>query len=224
MSDHVKTTLAPVLCGFSLFQKVKCLEYSSLSRGRWVLCHDQTIKWAKAKVCVYADSVLCVGQMEDSPGAIEKMGRSSGRTQDVSFLPRSIRNRWRTNWIRVDCFPGFSSLGIILRIQEDLARKNIKREEFTDRIIFMSMFNDINWSNRENDEKCISNAEKSQGLREEVLARTLDVSWSWIGKEEVWWIFLLHSQWNGTAIQGNRSPCILKHWCLESWHPQEEER
>ena len=26
---------------------------------------------AKAKVCVYADSVLCVGQMKDSPEAIE---------------------------------------------------------------------------------------------------------------------------------------------------------
>ena len=30
------------------------------------------MKWAKAKVCLHADSVLCVGQMKDTPGAIER--------------------------------------------------------------------------------------------------------------------------------------------------------
>ena len=39
---------------------VKCLQYSSPSWARSVLANDQAIKWAKAKVCVYADSVLCV--------------------------------------------------------------------------------------------------------------------------------------------------------------------
>ena len=51
---------------------VKCLEYSSPSWARSVLFHDQAIKWAKAKVCVYADSEQCVGQMKESPGAIER--------------------------------------------------------------------------------------------------------------------------------------------------------
>ena len=51
---------------------VTCLEYSSPFWARLVLSHDQAIKWAKAKVCVYADSVLCVGQMKDSPGATER--------------------------------------------------------------------------------------------------------------------------------------------------------
>ena len=51
---------------------MKRLEYSSPSWMRSVLSHDQAIKWAKAKVCVYADSVLCVGQMKDSPGATER--------------------------------------------------------------------------------------------------------------------------------------------------------
>ena len=38
--------------------------------ARSVLSHDQAIEWAKAKVCVDADSV--VGQMKDSPGAKER--------------------------------------------------------------------------------------------------------------------------------------------------------
>ena len=48
---------------------VRCLEYSTPSWARSVLAKDQAIKWAKAKVSVYADSVLCVGRMEQGPGA-----------------------------------------------------------------------------------------------------------------------------------------------------------
>ena len=50
---------------------MQCLEYSSPSRARSVLANDQAIKWAKPKVLVYADSVLCLGQMRDTQGAIE---------------------------------------------------------------------------------------------------------------------------------------------------------
>ena len=42
---------------------VKCLECSSPSWARSVLSHVQAIKWAKEKVCVYADSVPCLEQM-----------------------------------------------------------------------------------------------------------------------------------------------------------------
>ena len=65
--------------------------------------------------------------------------------------------RNESEWI---IFPGFPSLGILQRFHEDLKRKNIKLEEFTDRIIFMSMFNDIDWSKQGNDGICISDAEK----------------------------------------------------------------
>ena len=40
------------------------------------------------------------------------------------------------------------------------ARKNIQPEELKGRIIFLSMFNDIDW--KKNDENCISNAERVQ--------------------------------------------------------------
>ena len=32
------------------------------------------------------------------------------------------------------------------KIQDDLRERNIQPEEFTDQIIFMSMFNDIDWT------------------------------------------------------------------------------
>ena len=39
---------------------------------RSTLCHDQVIKWAKAKVHVYSDSVLCLGKMQSHSEANEK--------------------------------------------------------------------------------------------------------------------------------------------------------
>ena len=41
---------------------------------------------------------------------------------------------------------GFSSLQILQQIQNDLRERNIKLEKFADRLIFMSMFNDIDWT------------------------------------------------------------------------------
>ena len=72
-----------------------------------------------------------------------KMKRSSGRTQVVFVLPRCS--------------------GILVyssqENQQDLEKLKIQPEEFTDWIIFMSMFNDTEWKNT-NDENYVSNAEK----------------------------------------------------------------
>ena len=43
--------------------------------------------------------------------------------------------------------PGFSTLQIFQRIQNDLQERNIEPEKFTCRIIFMSMFDDIDLRN-----------------------------------------------------------------------------
>ena len=94
------------------------------------------------------------------------MGRSTGRIQNVRFL-------WRTAGIDGEAIEfewhisqGFTSLQILQKIQNDLQERNIEPEKFTDRIIFMSMFN-----GKGNDEICISNSEKSQDIREEIVAR-----------------------------------------------------
>ena len=48
----------------------------------------------------------------------------------------------------------------------------------------MSMFNDIDWTRKRNEEICLSNAEKD--VREDNLAGTLDVPGSWKRKEVLW--------------------------------------
>ena len=45
------------------------LDYQSPSWTRSTLYNDEVIGWSKAKVCVYADSVLCLRKVEQDPGA-----------------------------------------------------------------------------------------------------------------------------------------------------------
>ena len=169
--------------------------------------HWPMIKWAKGKVCVYADSVLCVGQMKDSPGAMERwkgqvedLKKYSSYQDGVGLDGEPIEFEWKI-------VQGFSSLPLLREIQNDLETKSIKPEEFTDRIIFMSIFNDIVWKKK--DENCISNAEEVRNCS--ILARTLDVSGSRLGRKVVWRCSRskrtaeLHRQQDGTAIQRNWS-------------------
>ena len=89
---------------------VECLEYSSPSWTRSILATDQAVKWTKAKVCVYADSVLCFGQVKDISGAterwksqVEDLKKHSSYQDAVGLDGEPIEFEWKL-------FPGFSSL------------------------------------------------------------------------------------------------------------------
>ena len=43
------------------------------------------IKWATAKVCVYADSVLCAGKIEQNPGVPDE--KCTGQVEDFKKYP-----------------------------------------------------------------------------------------------------------------------------------------
>ena len=192
---------------------VECLEYSLPSWTRSMLANDQAVKWAKAKVCVYADSILCVGQVKkfqeqqkDGKDKIEDL-KMYPSYQDASGLDgEPIEFEWKY-------FRGFRTLST-----------NIKPEDFKDRIIFMSMFNDIVW--KKNDFEC----RRSQELRHEVLTKTSDDSGSRIGRKVVWrfpWskrTVELHRQQDGTAIQRDWSSCLQKYQCFESWNLEAKEK
>ena len=161
---------------------VNTIESASPSWTRSVVSHDQVIQWTKTKVLVHSDSVLCLGKMKDSRDAIT---RCEGQVEEFKMSPsykellgidgEPIEFDW-------NIFPGFSSMQILQKIQDDLRERNTKPEKFTDRIIFMSMFNDKKrkrWN-------LYFEFRRSQGTREKILAWTLDVSRSWRRKEVEW--------------------------------------
>ena len=164
------------------------------------MANDQAIKWVKAKVCVYADSVLCVGQMKDIPGAVQ---RWKGQVEDLKMYS-SHRDAVGIDGeaFEFECknFQGFSSLSTLCEIQQDLEKRKIQPEEFTDWIIFMSMFNDIVCNT--NDENCVSNAEKVNNYA----TRFSEGHWTFLGPglEEKWCGSSNHArkgQWNCTAAK-----------------------
>ena len=59
----------------NLFNITQKLEHSEVMKKTWrrsTFSHDQVIKWTKAKVRIYSDSVLCVGEMSFHKEAITR--------------------------------------------------------------------------------------------------------------------------------------------------------
>ena len=55
-------------------------------------------------------------------------------------------------------FPGFTTRGILEEIQKFMKSIQCEPEHFTDRIIFMSMFDEILWRENDNTEQCCQNS------------------------------------------------------------------
>ena len=65
-------------------------------------------------------------------------------------------SQWNSSGI---VFPGFNTLQLSEEVKSLLLRLDETPENFTGRIIFMSMFNDISWGSKDNKKECESNAQ-----------------------------------------------------------------
>ena len=54
-------------------------------------------------------------------------------------------DRGGADGVRVEFFPGFTTSGILDEIQKMMTKSKCEPEQFKGRIIFMSMYNDIDW-------------------------------------------------------------------------------
>ena len=75
--------------------------------------------------------------------------------------------------------PGFTTVGILNETQQMMGKLQREPENFTSRIIFMSMFNDIVWDAKGNDEFCVNDAKTIEEYAENFLA-VIGLSWAWI--------------------------------------------
>ena len=119
---------------------------------------EEVISLSHAKVYLFSDSVLCFGKMNENP-------QSNTVWEDkLTWFKSSPQYR---NLDTIDCepmefewniFPGFTTLQLCNKVQEFLSKMSIQPENFTERIIFMSMFNDISWGSKDNKQECESSA------------------------------------------------------------------
>ena len=150
------------------------------------LIGDETvINLQSTKVCVFSDSVLCLGRVLQHPESNEAWKNRVARIQSE----RSYRDYDAINGVSTEfewnIFPGFTSLQLCDKIINLLSRLGQTPETFTGRILFMSMFNDISCDRKGNKDECLANA----GVVK-VLARRFGVGqWSFIGpgSEKKWY-------------------------------------
>ena len=106
---------------------------------------EEVISLSHAKVYVFSDSVLCLGKVNENPQSNtvweDKLMWFKSSPQ-YRALDKIDGEPMEFEW---NIFPGFTTLQLVREVQEFLSKMSEKPEEFTGRIIFMSMFNDISW-------------------------------------------------------------------------------
>ena len=119
---------------------------------------EEVISLSHAKVYVFSDSVLCLGKMNENPQsnyAWEDTLTWFKSSPEYRALDRIDGEPIEFEW---NIFPGFTTLQLSHNVQELMSKMSVEPEEFTGRIIFMSMFNDISWGSKDNEQECESNA------------------------------------------------------------------
>ena len=79
----------------------------------------------------------------------------------------------------MEYFPGFNTLQLSEEVKRLLLRLDETAENFTGRIIFMSMFDDISWGSKDNKIECESNAQLVSLICKKFWNRTMVIYWSW---------------------------------------------
>ena len=93
------------------------------------------------KVYVFSDSVLCLGKTGDNP--VESWKKQIQWYSDNNYFSELNRIDGLSMEFEWKIFPRFTTVGIRNKIQQMMGELQCGPENFTDRIIFMSMFNDI---------------------------------------------------------------------------------
>ena len=138
---------------------VKTIDWEHFSWKYLSLIGDeQVISLQHTKVYVFSDSVLCLGKMNENPQsnmAWEDRLTWFKSSPEYSTLDIIDGEPIEFEW---NIFPGFTTLQLSHKVQELLLRLSVTPENFSGRIIFMSMFNDISWRSKDNKIECESYA------------------------------------------------------------------
>ena len=135
------------------------------------------ISLQSTKVCVFSDSVLCLGKVLQHPECNEawknrvagvRAERNYSDFEDVKG--ESAKFEW-------NIFPGFTTLQLCDKISNLLSSLGQSPEAFTRRILFVSMFNDMSCDSKSIEEQCSKDADFVK-----TFAKRFEIGqWSFIG-------------------------------------------
>ena len=170
---------------------------------RSTLCHDQVIKWTKAKVHVYSDSVSCLKELHDHSEANEKWWDKISEFQQSNEYAELQGTGGEPIEFEWNIFQGFTSIQILRQIQKDLNAGPRNPEQFQEIVLFVSMFNDIDWKKNGNSAECIWTSKHVSDYAKEFPRG----HWSFLGpgNEEKWYGTYAHKPEGTRDQQGNQT-------------------
>ena len=169
--------------------EIYCLDKIVYQRNTWTqlsLSNDPVVIGLQStKVYVFSDSVLCLGKVLQHPECNKAWkDRVAGARAERNYSDfddikgESTEFEW-------NIFPGFTSLQLCDKINNLLSSLGQTPENFTGRILFMSMFNDISCEGKDNRQQCLRDADFVK-----TFAKRFGIGqWSFIGpgSEKKWY-------------------------------------
>ena len=145
----------------------------------------KVVSLSNAKVYVFSDSVLGLGKMSENHNQIlseRTSWRGSKVHHNTELWTQLMVSQWNSSGILSQDSPHRSSA---TKVQEFVSKMSEAPEDFTGRIIFMSMFNDITWRSKDNEQEC----ELSAQLVSIYANRFSPGRWSFLGpgSEKKWY-------------------------------------
>ena len=120
---------------------------------------ERIINLQRTKVYVFSDFVLCLGKILQNPESNDAWEQRLGwikSSQNYRNFDRIDGDPTEVEW---NIFQGFSTLQLSEEVKRLLYRIGETPENFTGRILFMSMFNDISCGTKDNEQECLANAQ-----------------------------------------------------------------
>ena len=159
---------------------------SKIVRGcRQAHCAVRLIRSPTPKAYLVSDSVLCVGKMGNDPIATW-MSKVKWYVENHHFKEMKRIDGMPTEF-EWKIFTRITTLGLLEEIQKLMKGIQCEPEHFKDRIIFMSMYNDIEWGAKGNEAQCEYNSQTVA----EYARRCPRGHWSFLGPGS-------EEKWNGT--------------------------
>ena len=180
-------------------EEINCVDKILYGKNSWThlsLINDEVvINLQSTKVCVFSDSVLCLGKVLQHPECNEAWkNRVAGVRAERSYRDHDAINGESTEF-EWNIFPGFTTLQLCDRISDLLSSLGETPETFTGRILFMSLFTDISWTGKEMKKNVWQVSKRSSSL------------WKRIAHKEFWIISRKRCCWTSQKADVY-FPCI----------------
>ena len=215
--SHIETDRLPLKLTTEQSDEIYGVNAFNWSDSAWkhvsLIGGEEVEGHSRAKVYVFSHFVLCFGKVHENPQwniAWEDKLTWFKSSPDYRALDTIHGKPMEFEW---NISPGFTTLQLCYRVQKFMSKMSIQPEDFTGRIIFMSMFNDISWASKENKQECESRAQ----LVSIYAKRFSQGRWSFLGPgSEKKWCSTLECQPQG---EWDRSAELIVFKFGEGKHP-----